>query len=277
MAETKMHFHVGCSGWSYDGWKGTFYPRGMPISKELAYYASVFDVVEIDSTFYNIPRHDVVQQWHDKTPAGFMFVAKMFQGITHKLHEVASEGGLEQLVERYFAALAPLEEKLQVVVIQFPPRLSMKYIDDVTALVDYLPSTRRFAIEFRDSTWFDAEPIMTRIRGQQNFSIAGSIHPDVQPFIKQTADFFVFRFIGDRELSSFGTILRDKEEEMKQVKASMDSEFQDIRDTFVFFNNHYAGFGPASANLFKQMVGLQPVRFGIVKGQASLGDFMQPW
>jgi len=269
-----MRYHVGCSGWSYEGWKGTFYPRGLPASRELAYYATIFDVVEIDSTFYNIPRHAVVQHWHDKTPEGFMFVAKLYQGITHGLHEVASNGAMEGLVERYFNALAPLAEKLQAVVIQFPPKLRTKYRDDVIALLDCLPAGSRYAIEFRDAAWFEDDTIMTRIRGQPNLSIASSVHPDVEPFIKPTADFFVFRFIGDRELETFGTIQREKLEEMQRIKTLMDAELQDIRDTFVFFNNHYAGFGPASANLFKQMVGIQPARFGAAKGQATLGDFV---
>nr|MDO8109343.1 DUF72 domain-containing protein [Candidatus Sigynarchaeota archaeon] len=274
-ATNARRFHVGCSGWSYPGWKSTFYPKGLTSSNELGYYATAFDTIEIDSTFYTIPSPDVVTTWRDKTPGNFQFVAKLFKGITHELPRAVKEGLLEGLVNRYFASLGHLGSKLAATIIQFPPRFTSKHLDDVISLLNALPENIRHAIEFRDESWFENDELIERIRKQRNLSIAGSIHPDIQPFVKKTGDFYVFRFIGDRELESFGTIQREKRDEMFKIKQLMDVELQDIRDIFVFFNNHYAGFGPASTNLFREMIGLKPARFGAAgKGQSTLSEFL---
>ncbi|MBN2150363.1 MAG: DUF72 domain-containing protein [Candidatus Lokiarchaeota archaeon] len=269
-------YHVGCSGWSYDGWRGTFYPGKLPQSKWLEYYASVFDVVEVDSTFYTMPRPEVVRRWHDVTPGGFRFVAKLFKGITHDLHRAVAEKSLEVLVDRYFEGMAMLGAKLAATVIQLPPGFHAKHADDLLSLLNTLPTRTRHALEFRDVSWFENSRVMRTIEDLDNVSIAGSIHPAIDPFVKRTADFYVFRFIGDRELQWFGAIQRDRKEQMERVKRLMDAELQGVRDTFVFFNNHYAGFGPASVNLFRELAGLEPAGFGGAgKGQTTLGDFLK--
>ncbi|NMC07372.1 MAG: DUF72 domain-containing protein [Candidatus Lokiarchaeota archaeon] len=269
-------YRIGCSGWSYDGWKGTFYPDKLPQARWLEHYASVFDVVEVDSTFYSMPRPDVVKGWRDRTPDGFTFVPKLYKGITHDLHRAVAGHDLERLVDRYFENIMKLGSKLGATVIQLPPKLGAKHADDLLALLDALPGGIRHAIEFRDASWFSEPHVMHRIERQDNVSIAGSIHPDVEPFVRRTADFFVFRFIGDRELQRFGEIQRDLRHEMARIKHRLDAELDNVRETFVFFNNHYAGFGPASVNLFREMAGMPPAKFGAKpKGQATLADFLR--
>jgi uncharacterized protein YecE (DUF72 family) len=276
VAREQERYHVGCSGWAYDGWKGTFYPGKLPQSRWLEYYASIFNVVEVDSTFYTMPRPDIVKRWREKTPAGFSFAPKLFMGITHELHRAVVEKSLETLVNRYFQAISLLGSKLAVTVIQLPPGFHAKHADDLLALLDLLPGNLRYAIEFRDKSWLDEPRVAKRIDDQGNISIAGSIHPDIDPHVRKTADFFVFRFIGDRELEWFGVIQRDKQQEMARIKQRMDADLQDIRDIYVFFNNHYAGFGPASVNLFREMAGLNAVKFGGPgKNQTTLGDFLE--
>nr|MDO8086324.1 DUF72 domain-containing protein [Candidatus Sigynarchaeum springense] len=268
-------YHVGCSGWSYNGWKGTFYPDKLPQSKQLEYYASVFDVVEVDSTFYTLPRPEVVKGWRERTPEHFKFVPKLFKGITHGLRRAVADKSLEALVDKYFESITKLGTKLAATVIQLPPGFHARHADDLFALLDELPGNIGHAIEFRNASWFADARVLARIERQGNLSIAGSIHPDVEPFVKKTADFYVFRFIGDRELEWFGAIQRDKQQQMEEIKRRMDAEFQDIRDTFVFFNNHYAGFGPASVNLFREMAGMKPAMFGGAgRNQKTLGDFL---
>lgn len=75
--------HVGTMGWSYDFWKGSFYPENLDSSKFLAYYSSKFDTVEVDSTFYRIPKEQTVLGWKEQTPKGFVFSLKFPRVITH--------------------------------------------------------------------------------------------------------------------------------------------------------------------------------------------------
>ncbi|MEX2757923.1 MAG: DUF72 domain-containing protein, partial [Candidatus Sigynarchaeota archaeon] len=249
--------------------------KNLPVAKQLEYYASVFDVVEVDSTFYTMPKPDIVEGWRKRTPEGFMFVPKLFKGISHDLHQAVAEKSLETLVDKYFEAIAKLGTKIAAILVQMPPGFRSRHVEDFFALLDVLPANIKHAIEFRDASWFTDVRVLDRIERQGNVSIAGSIHPAVEPFVRKTADFYVFRFIGNRELDRFGAIQRDKQRQMEEIKHRMDVELQDVRDTFVFFNNHYAGFGPASVNLFREMIGMKPATFGGAgKNQKTLGDFL---
>jgi uncharacterized protein YecE (DUF72 family) len=78
-----LQYYVGCSGWSYSAWQGPFYPVNLDNSKWLTYYASVFDYVEIDSSFYRTPNFFMVKNWYKKTPDNFRFTAKFPKSITH--------------------------------------------------------------------------------------------------------------------------------------------------------------------------------------------------
>ena len=106
---------VGTSGWSYDDWVGPFYPQGAGKHDYLAHYASRFDLVEVDSTYYAVPRESTVHGWAERTPEHFRFALKMPGEITHKRVLVDCEGVMKQFV----TALEPLREKLICVLLQF--------------------------------------------------------------------------------------------------------------------------------------------------------------
>lgn len=265
-------YHVGCSGWSYPDWKGPFYPKHLPASEELAAYAGVFDTVEVDSSYYNIPRRDVVASWHDKTPPEFQFVCKMFNGVTHDLVAALREDTLGTMLDRYYSALKPLGSKLAAVLLQFPPSFSIKNDKELHVLLSRIPGEIRHAIELRHGSWFHHEGAIEHLV-RENVTIAGSLQPHVAPFVEKTGEYYIFRFIGDREIDTFGKIQRDANEEMETVKALLESV--DLAgDIYVFFNNHYAGFAPESANAFKTMLGLKMKPFKPAgRGQTSLSDF----
>jgi len=117
-----MTFNIGCSGWSYEGWKGNFYPKDMENKDYLSYYSKFFKFVEIDSTYYHIPSRSSVRSWKDKTPEDFKFSLKFPKVITH-------EKKLEDVVKPLsilFYSLEPLIEKTLTLLIQIPPFLSEK-------------------------------------------------------------------------------------------------------------------------------------------------------
>ncbi|MFX0099813.1 MAG: DUF72 domain-containing protein [Candidatus Hodarchaeota archaeon] len=269
-----MNYHIGASGWNYDGWKSTFYPKKLAASRQLEYYSSIFNTIEVNSTFYNIPRVETVKNWHDKTNKKFIFAVKLFQGITHELYKSLSREKMELLTRKYFDAIEHLREKLKLVLIQLPPSFSSRNWDYLAKLLEILPSKHDYAIEFRHETWFKEHTIIDKIKRMDNVIIAGSIHPSVEPFVEKTGDYFAFRFIGDRELTTFGKIQRDKREEMARIKKMIDEKIQDVRDIFVFFNNHYAGFAIESINMFRELVGLGAREYNALdKGQKTLSDF----
>jgi uncharacterized protein YecE (DUF72 family) len=146
-----LQYYIGCSGWSYSAWQGPFYPSNLD-SDWLKYYTSVFDYVEIDSSFYRIPNLFMVKNWSKQTPENFRFTAKFPKVITHdkRLKDVSKE------LEYFFQSMLPLKEKILALLIQLPP--SLKITEGIQNLRQYiipeLDSRFRYAIEVRDRSWF---------------------------------------------------------------------------------------------------------------------------
>ena len=146
-----MRVLVGTSGYSYKEWKGTFYPSDLPAAKMLPFYATQFDTVEINNTFYRMPEAKTVAKWATEVPEKFVFVLKAPQRITHQKRLA----GAEDDVRFFFEAAAELGPKLGPVLFQLPPFVKK----DAAKLRDFLRilPDHPVAFEFRHATWFDDE------------------------------------------------------------------------------------------------------------------------
>jgi uncharacterized protein YecE (DUF72 family) len=147
-----MLIHVGTSGWSYKEWKGSFYPADLPADDMLRYYATRLATVEINNSFYRIPKEKVLLDWADQVPPGFRFVLKASRRITH-INRLANEDGS---LEYFLRTVNVLGERLGPTLFQCPPSLRK----DLTRLRDFLalvPRTWRAAMEFRHASWFTDE------------------------------------------------------------------------------------------------------------------------
>jgi uncharacterized protein YecE (DUF72 family) len=145
-----MIVYGGTSGFSYKEWKGSFYPGDLPAAKMLSFYASKLPCVEINNTFYRMPKPELLAKWAEETAPGFRFVLKAPRRITHseRLH------GSEQSVSQLFDVASALGDKLGPVLFQLPPFFKK----DLTVLREFLskmPADRRIALEFRNPSWFD--------------------------------------------------------------------------------------------------------------------------
>ena len=112
-----MDLRIGCVGYSYDFWVGPFYPKHTPQSEFLKLYGKVFDLVEVDSTFYIIPRPAATQEWRESVPPSFRFAAKFPRVITHELEF----GDVSGPLERFFLAVEGLRPKVGPLLVQLPP------------------------------------------------------------------------------------------------------------------------------------------------------------
>ncbi len=147
-----MKLYVGTSGYSYPEWKGYFYPEDLPQGEMLRYYGERLPSVEINNTFYRLPKASVLEGWAGQVPAEFRFSLKASQKITHiKRLKNASEE-----TDYIFKTIGAMGEKLGVVLFQCPPNLKK----DLPRLADFLktiPAGIKTAFEFRHATWFDDE------------------------------------------------------------------------------------------------------------------------
>jgi uncharacterized protein YecE (DUF72 family) len=147
-----MRVLAGTSGFSYDGWTGTFYPEDLPTNGRLRYYATKLPAVEINNTFYRMPKPELLAGWAAQVPETFRFALKASQRITHikRLKEVSEE-------VRYLAGAARhLGGRLGPILYGLPPNLK-KDLPRLEAFLALLPSDLKAAFEFRNPTWLDEE------------------------------------------------------------------------------------------------------------------------
>jgi uncharacterized protein YecE (DUF72 family) len=251
-----LQTYVGCSGWSYDSWLGHFYPKHLESRRWLEYYSKVFDYVEIDSTFYKTPNRYTTIRWATITPDNFRFTAKFPQVVTH---DTRLGGGLDALLH-FFEIMKPLQNKLLCLLMQLPPSLKKdEGLPKLERLVPHLWKKYRYAIEVRDRSWFTKE--VYRLLKDNGICLAWSQLDAIQTPPELTANFFYLRFIGDRSIDEkdFGKIQKDKMKEMESWAKVVKKVKDKVAFGIVPANNHYAGFGPATANGFRKMVGLQEV------------------
>ena len=250
--------YIGCSGWSYDGWKGSFYyPNEFDNKYWLSYYSQIFDFVEIDSTFYRMPSKFMVNNWSKRTPENFRFVVKFPKVITHnkKLKNVAND------IEQFYDSMKPLYDKILVFLMQLPPSLQIAEGCDLIKNLQYLldPSFR-YAIEVRHHSWFN-ELFYSYLK-EKNYCLVWSQQDILVTPPVLTTDLVYLRLIGDRSIDErdFGKIKKDITREMQlwsNIFKDIQKNEKNVKTAILAANNHYAGFGPMTAKLFAEMINLK--------------------
>lgn len=251
-----MDYRIGCSGWSYSGWLGNFYPPGTKPGDYLRLYSRVFDAVEIDSTFYRIPQESMVKGWRESTPDGFSFTAKLPREITHE----KKLNNSDEVLERFVSVMRGLGRKLEFIVIQFPPSFNCKKgMEPFRSFVSVLPSGVKYAVEFRHYSWFTDE--VQSLLSDYGMTIVWSEIQGLVPSKVLTSDAIYLRLVGDRSISEdkFGTVQKDRSGIIKSWSDDILSRKDEVRHAFVFANNHFQGFGPFTVNLFRQSLGMDVV------------------
>ncbi len=156
-----MKLLVGTSGYAFKEWKGPFYPEDLAEDAMLGFYASRFPTVEINNTFYRLPKENVLLGWASQVPDGFTLALKASQRITHHARLKPESAELVEYLLRNTAVLGP---KLGPILFQLPPHLK-KDIDRLRSFLALLPGDRRFTMEFRHESWFD-DDVMAELRAR---------------------------------------------------------------------------------------------------------------
>jgi len=235
-----MSLFVGTSGYSYKEWKGNFYPDDLPDKEMLRYYGTKLPTVEINNTFYRLPKESVLTSWAEQVPEQFRFSIKASQRITHikRLKDAGDE------TEYLIRTVRALGMKLGVILFQLPPNLK-KDIPRLEQFLKQIPGDVRAALEFRHASWFDDETF-TLLRANRSALCIADADDDLQiPFVS-TADWGYLRL--RREAYTKPALVRW----MKQIQE------QNWTDAFVFFKHEDEGTGP---RLAAQFIGLDAETF----------------
>jgi uncharacterized protein YecE (DUF72 family) len=223
---------IGCSGWNYKDWRGLVYPEGCPPSRWLEHYATMFDTVEVNSTFYRLASPKAVANWVRQTPPGFLFTLKASRYLTH----VKRLTNLGEGVRRFYDAVEPLvgNPKLGPVLWQLPENF---HRDDerLSNALASLPEGRH-CFEFRHRSWF-TEDIYALLREHGAALVIGD-HPE-RPFqtYEMTTDWTFVRF----HYGARGRRGNYSESELETWKRRIE-QWRSSTAVFAYFNNDWEGF-----------------------------------
>jgi uncharacterized protein YecE (DUF72 family) len=229
---------IGCSGWQYRDWRGVVYPDGLPQRRWFEHYATLFDSVELNTTFYRLPAAATVEAWAAQAPRGFIYALKLGQFGSHrmKLRDAASwmPNHLDR-AERLGAALGPT-------LVQLPPRWR-RNTERLDEFLTVAPKTMRWAVELRDPTWVHDDTFEVLRRHGAALCIHDLLadHP-----WERTADWTYLRFHGPRALEEKYRGLYGPKR-LAHAADRLAAWVDDGSDVYAYFNNDYDGFAVQDA------------------------------
>jgi uncharacterized protein YecE (DUF72 family) len=246
---------IGTSGYQYDHWRGVFYPEDIPKKKWFEYYATKFDTVEMNNTFYRLPSAETFEQWHDRAPDKFCFTLKYSRYGSHIKR--LKDGG--ETISAYMHAAQRLEAKLGPILVQLPPH----WHADTERLDEFFAAARnharwkreglhwdsrkqRWAAEFRDASWLQDSVYEVLKRHEVALCIHDIIknHPRVV-----TADWVYLRLHGANNWGDYSA------EDLDAMAAEIAGWRSRGLDVYAYFNNDAQGYAVANATDLIRRVG----------------------
>ena len=233
-----MSFYVGTSGFSYKEWKGYFYPEKMKDKEMLSFYAQYLTAVEINNSFYRMPKRDVLTSWADSTPDTFKFIIKASRRITHFKRLKDAEEPMSFLMRN----VEVLKDRLGAVLFQLPPNMRCN-MDRLTAFLKLVPVDTPISFEFRNESWFNNE-VYDCLRSRNIPICHADSEGDGLPFVA-TADWGYLRLRQPKY---------DKRVLNKWLSRISDAGWN---DSLVFFKHEDEGAGPKLARKFMDLAATQ--------------------
>lgn len=264
----QQKIRIGSCAWSFEDWRGVFYPPDLPESRWLEFYANYFPAVEVDSTFHAVPPENNVRRWVEMTPATFRFACKLPRQITHvcRLRDCTAE------LTSFLRAIELLGPKLQVILVQLPPSYTPR--DGKPALRKFLPQLPRdfrFAVEFRHPGWHRPQ----FIRLLEKYRVCW-VWADTTPlnernlapfeFLPCTTDFLYLRLLGDYttkydaaggHIHRYEKLLWKREAALGSWSLKIERHLADVRNVWAFAGNHFEGFAPETCQRLAERLRFQ--------------------
>jgi len=271
---TRGRLRWGTSSWSEKSWVGPFYPPGTPPGDFLTEYATQFDTVEADVTYYRVPDARMVAGWRRKTPEGFTLSAKFPRSIVHcgdgprpDAERLLVPEYVQEDTERFLERMAELGDRCGPLVLQFP-YLNRKafsspepFLERLAAYLDDLPPEFRYGVEVRNKTWIGGA-LLELLRARNVALVLVDLlympHPAELSDLTGghhallTADFAYARLIGDRKRvdaaaeARFDRVVVDQSSRLARWAELLVAVRESVPEAYVYANNHYAGHGPAT-------------------------------
>jgi uncharacterized protein YecE (DUF72 family) len=235
--------HIGCSGWNYKHWRGSFYPADLPQKEWLGWYARHFQTVEINNSFYRLPEEATFERWRAQSPADFIFAVKASRFLTHMKRLRDPDEPLDRLLSQ----ATGLGDKLGPILYQLPPRFAID-MARLDRFLRALPHRRRHVIEFRDPSWYVPQVFDLLERHH----VALCLHDKDGSVIAKPYDgpFVYVRFHGTsgRYHGSYSDAA------LSAWARSLAGRWRDGSDVYAYFNNDPNAEAPRNAATLKRLL-----------------------
>ncbi|MFO7446498.1 MAG: DUF72 domain-containing protein [Ignavibacteriaceae bacterium] len=231
-----MNFYTGTSGYGYKPWKGKFYPKDLPDNKMLSYYSGNFPAVEINNTFYSMPKKSILESWIKEVSKDFKFILKAPGEITHKKRLKNCEEELKYFLE----TSASLKKNLSGFLFQLPPNFK-KNIETLENFINLIPKKTKVTFEFRNDSWFDDETY--DCLRKRDFALCTADTDEKPAGIINTASWGYLRL----RKESYDN--KELKEWYKKIKSC------DWKDVYIFFKHEDKANGPRFAKQFIEIAG----------------------
>ena len=219
--------YLGTSGWSYPEWKGKFYPAKIAGDEMLPFYARHFDAVELNNSFYRLPKPEAMAKWRDTVPDGFRFAVKAPQTITHRRRLL----DVEEPVQRFLAVADAMANRLGPLLFQLPPNMRAD-ADRLSGLLRLLPAGRQVAFEFRHESWL-SQSVFDLLREHDAALCLAETDESAAPLLPASG--FVYLRLRKSDYTA---------EELVAWRNKLDALVQQGRDVYCFFKHESSAKGP---------------------------------
>jgi uncharacterized protein YecE (DUF72 family) len=235
--------HIGTSGWIYDHWAEAFYPKDCAKTRWLEFYAGYFGTVELNASFYRLPKPQTFDNWRKRTPDNFLWAVKASRYITHvkRLKEAAEP------LDRLYHSVEALEKKLGPILFQLPPNLPFN--EEVFGqFCQHLKKDRLYALEVRHPSWEHQKAI--GILRDHNIALCVSDTAGRYPYIEEdTAAFIYIRLHGSKQLYASEYSEDELQAYARKIRGS-------AKNTYLYFDNDYNGYAIKNAKRMREIFGL---------------------
>lgn len=240
MRKKKAQVHIGTSGWSYSHWKENFYPKEIKPANWLEYYSHAFSTVEINNTFYRMPKKSTVEKWHEDVPDAFIFSIKISRYISHrkKLHDC------KESLDFFYQRIKPMGSKTGPILIQLPPSFKANQ-ERLIDFIGYLNTDYKHTFEFRHPSWF-TEDIYELLNKNKIALCITDLNKKLSPE-EITSDFTYIRLHGPKKAyqGSYGKA------NLRNWKKKIDRWLASSISVFCYFDNDEKGFAIEDAKVLQ--------------------------
>jgi uncharacterized protein YecE (DUF72 family) len=241
-------WYIGCSGFSYKHWKGRFYPEEVPQKKWFEYYCQHFNTVELNVTFYRVPKPEVFRSWYERSPKEFKFTVKAPRLITHykKFKNITTE------IQNFYDIVSTnLDNKLGSVLFQMHPRFAYTE-ENLELLCSHLDPAFTNVIEFRHISWWQNDVYKTLKKN--NITFCSISYPGLPDTVIKTAPAMYYRFHGVPKL-----YLSPYSKEQLAIISKAIKTQRGVTDVYIYFNNDIDVHAIDNAKTVQHLVNRKPI------------------